>query len=85
MDQHMSFEVHIHEMHKKVMGILLLVNRIRDKFDAATRKIVIQPLALSGVNYCLQVYGTTNNMQMWQVQKLQNFAAKIYAGGRQEV
>ncbi len=26
MDQHMSFEVHIHEMHKKVMGILLLVN-----------------------------------------------------------
>ncbi len=39
MDQHMSFEVHIHEMHKKVMGILLLVNRIRDKFDAATRKL----------------------------------------------
>ncbi len=55
MDQHMSFEVHIHEMHKEVMGIPLLVNRIRDKFDAATRKIIIQSLALSGVNYCLQV------------------------------
>ncbi len=81
MDQHMSFEVHIHEMPKKVMGILLAVNRIRDKFDAATRKIVIQSLALSGVNYCLQVYGTTNNTQMLWVQKLQNFAAKIYAGG----
>ncbi len=63
------------------MGILLLVNRIRDKFDAATRKIVIQSLALSDVNYCLQVYGTTNNTQMRRVQKLQNFAAKIYAGG----
>ncbi len=46
MDQHISFRVHIHEMHKKVMGILLLVNRIRDKFDAATRKMVIQSLAL---------------------------------------
>ncbi len=69
MDQHMSFEVHIHEMHK-VMGILLLVNRIRDKFDAATRKIVIQSLALSGVNCFLQVYGTTNNTQMRRVQKL---------------
>ncbi len=79
MDQHMSFEVHIHDMHKKVIGILLLVNRIRDKFDAATRK-VIQSLALSGVNYCLQVYGTTNNKQMRRVQKLQNFAAKICAG-----
>ncbi len=81
MDQHMSFEVHIHEMHKKVMGKLLLVNRIRDKFDAATRTIVIQSLALSGANYCLQVYGTTNNTQMRRVQKLQNFAAKICAGG----
>ncbi len=81
MDQYMSFEVHIHEMHKKVMGILLLVNRIRDKFDAATRKMVIQSLALSGVNYCLQVYGTTNNTHMRRVQKLQNFAAKICAGG----
>ncbi len=81
MDQHMSFEVHIHEMHKKVMGILLLVNRIRDKFDTATLKIVIQSLALSSVNCCLQVYGTTNNTQMRRVQKLQNFAAKICAGG----
>ncbi len=44
MDQYMIFEVHIHEMHKKVMGILLLVNRIRDKFDAATGKIVISCL-----------------------------------------
>ncbi len=68
-------------MHKKVMGILLLVNRIRDKFDAATRKIVIQSLALSSVNYCLQVCGTTNSTQMRREQKLQNFAAKIYVGG----
>ncbi len=80
MDQHMSFEVHIHEMHNKVMGSLLLVNRIRDKFDAATRKIVIQSHPLSGVNYCLQVYGTTNNTQMRRVQKLQKFSAKIFAG-----
>ncbi len=81
MDQHMSFEVHIHEMHKKVMGILLTVNRIRDKFDAATGKIVIQSLALSSVNYCLQVYGTTNNTHLRRVQKLQNFVSEICAGG----
>ncbi len=62
MDQHMSFEVHIHEIHMEDMGILLLVNIIRDKFNAATRKIVIQSLALSGVNYFLQVYDTTKNM-----------------------
>ncbi len=81
MDQDMSFEVYVHEMHKKVMGILLLINRIRDKFDAVTRKTVIQSLALSGVNYYLQVYGTTNDTQMRRVQKLQNFVAKICVGG----
>ncbi len=70
MDQHISFVVHIHEMHKNAMGILLLVNRIRGKVDAATRKIVIQSLALSGVNYCLQVYGTTNHTHMRRMRKL---------------
>ncbi len=75
MDQHMSFEETVHEIHKKVTGILLLVNRTRDKFDAVTRKIVIQSLASSDVNYCRQADGTTNNMQ-----KLQDFAAKICAG-----
>ncbi len=79
-DKHISFEVHIHELHKKVMGILLLVNKIRDKFAAAARTIVIQSLALSSVNYCLQVYGTTNNTQMPRVQKMQNFAVKVCAG-----
>ncbi len=64
MHQHKSFEVHIHELHLKVIGILLLVNRIRDKFDAAARKIVMQSFALSGINYCLQVYGTADNTQM---------------------
>ncbi len=81
MDHHMSFEVHIQEMHKKVMETLLLVNRIRDKFDAVTRKIVIQSLALSSDKCCLQVYDTSNSTQMRRVQKLQNFAAKICAGG----
>ncbi len=62
------------------MGMLLSVNIIRDKFDVAGRKIVVQSLALSGVNYCLQVYGTTNNVQMQRVQKLQNFEAKTCVG-----
>ncbi len=81
MDCHMTFDVHIQEMHKKVIGILFFLNRIKDKFEISTRKIVIQSLALSIINYCLPVYGTTNNTLLWRVQKLQNFAAKICAEG----
>ncbi len=81
MDCHMTFDVHIQEMHKKVMGILFFHLRIKDKFEINTRKIVIQSLALRIINYCLLVYGTTSSTLLRRVQKLQNFAAKVCAGG----
>ena len=36
---------------------------------------------MSTINYCLPVYGTTNNTLIKKIQKLQNFAAKICIGG----
>ncbi len=79
-DAHMTFDIHIHET-QKVMGILLYLNRVKDKFEAAARKTVVESLAISIINYCLPVYGTTNTTLMKRVQKLQNFAAKTCAGG----
>ena len=77
----MTFDIHINETHKKVMGILFFLNRIKDKLEAATRKTVVESLALSIINYCLPVYGTTNNTLIKRVQKLQHFAAKICVEG----
>ncbi len=81
MDCHMTLDRHIQEMHKKVMGILFFLNRIKDKFEINARKIAIQSLPLSIINYCLPVYGTTNSTLLRRLQKLQNFAAKVCAGG----
>ncbi len=81
MDCHLTFDTHIQEMHKKVMGILFFLNRIKDKFDINTRNIVFQSLALNIINYCLPVYGTTNSTLLRRVQKLQNFAAKVCVEG----
>ncbi len=53
MNCHMTFDVHIQEIQEKVMGILFFLNRIKDKFEINTRKIVIQSLALSIINYCV--------------------------------
>ncbi len=80
-DSHMTFDIHIHETHKKVMEILLFLNRVKDKFEAATRKTAVESLSIIIISYCLPVYGTTNITLMKRVQKLQNFAAKICAGG----
>ncbi len=76
MDCHTTFDVHVQEMHKKVMEILFFLNRIKDKFEINTRKIAIQFLALSISTYCLPVYGTTNSTLLRTVQKLRNSPAK---------
>ena len=81
LDSHMTFETHIRELSKKVMGTLLLLNRVKEKFDTDTRRTVVQSLALSVINYCLPVYGTTNATLLRRVQSLQNFPAKICVEG----
>ncbi len=81
LDCHLTFDVAIHEMYKKVMGQLLFLNTVKDKFETETIKTVVESIALSVVNYCLPVYGTTNATLQRRVHQLQNFAAKIFAGG----
>ena len=79
-DRHMSFESHIDEIYKKVMGTLIYLNRIKDSFETSTRKIVVQSLALSFVNYCLKIWGAASDTQLHRVQKLINFAARVAIG-----
>ncbi len=81
MDCHLNFDVHIHEMYKKVQGHLLFLNWVKDKYESDTRKTVVESIGLSVMNYCLPVYGTTNATLLRRVQQPQNFAAKICAGG----
>ncbi len=63
------------------MGHLLFLNKVKDKFEPETIKTVVESIALSVVNYCLPVYGTTNATLLRRVHQLQNIAAKICAGG----
>lgn len=50
-------------------------------FDKSTRKTVVQALVLSLINYCIRIWGTTNTTLIHNVQKLQNFAARVSVGG----
>lgn len=81
MDSHLLFNVHIDELCTKVTGILMFINRMKDKFDTNTRTQVVQSLALSTINYCSKIWGMTNKRQIQRVQKLQNFSAKVAVGG----
>ena len=79
-DRYMTFETHIDHIYWKVMGTLIYLNHIKNKIPTETRIIVIQTLALSIINYCLNIWGSTNKTQIQRTQKLQNFAARVALG-----
>ncbi len=84
MDQFMSFDTHVNEINKKkVMDILIYINRISSYLDNKSRIIVVQTLVLSRINYLFfwGGGGTTNSSPISKVQKLQNFAARIAVDG----
>ncbi len=80
MDRYMTFDVHISEL-IKVIGTLMHIYRVSLNFEKRTRTIVVQSLVLSIINYCIRIWGTTNATLLSNVQKLQNFAAKVAVGG----
>ena len=61
MDPYMTFDTHISELSKKVIGMLIYISRVGINFDETTRKIIVQSLVLSLINYCIQIWSTTNN------------------------
>ncbi len=66
---------------KKVMFMLIYINRISYYLDQKSRIIVVQSLVPSHFNCCLSVGGTTTSSLIDKVQKLQIFAARGAVGG----
>ena len=66
-DQYMLFDYHINEISKKINGTLIFLNRIKNRFDNEMRTIVVQSLALSIMNYCLKIWGSTTKQQIQRV------------------
>ncbi len=77
----MLFDVHIDEPNKKVMGVVMFLNRVSEHFDKSTRIIVVLSLVLSLINYCINIWGSTCKTLLHSVQKLQNFPAKVAIRG----
>ncbi len=73
----MTFDKHINEISRKVMGTLMYINKIKNYFDKDTRKVIAQSLSLSIINNCNTIWGSTNTTLFNKAQKLQNFSAKV--------
>ena len=79
-DQYLLFDDHISHISRKVNGVLIALNRIKDRLDRTTRVTIVLSLSMSIINYCLKVWGMTTKEQIERAQKLQNFAARVAHG-----
>ncbi len=54
-DRQMLFSVHIKELNKKVMGILMFLCKMSNTLDKESRIMVIQAIVLNLFNYCIRI------------------------------
>ena len=59
---------------------LIYIQRIQHKLDEATRKMIVESLVISKLNYCSLIYSKCSASLKNEVQKVQNFAAKVACG-----
>ena len=59
----------------------MYISRIKDYFDEETRMIIVQSLVLSVINYCIKIWGTSSNVYIEKIKKIQNFAARMAVQG----
>lgn len=80
-DQNMTFDSHVKNISPWIFNIILYVNWIRNNYSKSARITVMLSLVLSIINYGIKVWGAANETHVQQIQKLQNFAAKVALGG----
>ncbi len=75
-----TFDVHVNEANKKVLGSLTYVKRSSENFQKTTRVIIESCLVLSLISYCIRIWGTRNETLPQSDHKAQNFAVKVAVG-----
>ncbi len=59
----------------------MYINRIQNLLSKETRLITVETLALSHINYGINIWSTANITRLKRVQKLQNFPTKVDTSG----
>jgi hypothetical protein len=80
LDKYLTFDSHINSLCRKTKSTLMYIQRMQHKLDKATRKMIVESLVISQLNYCSLVWGKCNKSLLKEVQKVQNFAAKVACG-----
>ena len=80
LDENLLYDKHIESLCNKTKSTLIYLQRIKHKLDKATMKLIVESLVISKLNYCSLIYSKCSASLKKDVQKVQNFAAKVACG-----
>ena len=81
-DSSLSFNDHIEYLSSSLLGKLCQVNRVRHLFTKDVLLVILNSLVFSKLFYCSTVWSGTSQQNIYKLQLLQNFAARILTGKR---
>ena len=81
-DKEISYNQHITEIASKCLFKLYQINRIKHLLDRKTLLLVINSFVFSKLQYCSTVWSNTSSSNIDKLQKVQNFAGRIFLGLR---
>ena len=81
-DATLSYNEHVTNMTSTCMASLCQINRIKHLLDSRTLENVITSLVFSKLYFCSTVWTNTSKTNVWKLQRIQNFAARILTGTR---
>ena len=82
LDPVLSWDAHVTQTVKKCNALLISLYRFRHHFTTYILKLLIETHVFPHILYCLSVWGGANKSQLYRIQKLINFAARVVTGTR---
>ena len=79
-DQLLSWDQHISVVVRRCYCILLSLNRFRRHFSTEALITIIRAHVFSQILYCLPLWGGASQQQLYRIQKVINFAARVVTG-----
>ena len=81
----LSWEAHVSSVVSKCNGILISLYKFRHFFSREVLKIIVQAYVFPYIHYCLCVWGGAAKGQLYKIQKVINFAARVTTGSKKHL
>ena len=80
LDTHMTWEIHIDNLYKKVRPVIAVLYRLKRYFSESLKRTMYYALIKSRLNYLCHIWGRTTDVLLKPLYLLQNWAIRVLYG-----